>query len=150
MLSGTRRCLLSRWIVRQLCLCRLLPSGNSIRSSLALLVAQRSECGYCVSAHTAVGKMVGLSADEISASREGRASDDRDAAALRLADSILETKGGVSDDDLSAARDAGLSDGEILEIATNVIANLFTNYVNRLANTDIDFPVVDLQETAVV
>jgi hypothetical protein len=55
----------------------------------------------------------------------------------------------VSDDDLSAARDAGLSDGEILEVATNVIANLFTNYVNRLAKTDIDFPVVDLQETAV-
>jgi hypothetical protein len=39
------------------------------------------------------------------------------------------------------ARDAGLSEADIVETVGNVVANIFTNYLNNLANTDIDFPV---------
>src|SRR3978361_95611 len=39
------------------------------REQLALLTAQENHCDYCLSAHTAIGKMVGLNDGEIVASR---------------------------------------------------------------------------------
>ena len=35
------------------------------REQLALAVAQENGCDYCLAAHSAIGKMVGLSADQI-------------------------------------------------------------------------------------
>jgi AhpD family alkylhydroperoxidase len=115
-----------------------------LREKIALLAAQENACDYCVSAHTAVGRIVGIADDEIAASRRGESSDAKDAAALAFTRSFFDTKGAVSDADLAAIRDAGYADGEIAEIAGNAIASIFTNYFNRLAQTEIDFPKVEL------
>lgn len=50
----------------------------------------------------------------------------------------------MSDVALSAVRAAGFSDGEIMEIVTNVALNILTNYVNLVAQTVVDFPRVEL------
>ncbi len=42
------------------------------REQIALLTAQANHCDYCLSAHTAIGKMVGLDREQIVASRAGR------------------------------------------------------------------------------
>lgn len=55
--------------------------------------------------------------------------------------SVVE-RGAVSAAQLATLREAGVTDGEALEVVTNVVLNIFTNYVNLLADTDIDFPVV--------
>jgi alkylhydroperoxidase family enzyme len=60
---------------------------------------------------------------------------------LDLALGVVAERGLVVDADLRAARDAGLSEADIVETVGNVVANIFTNYLNNLANTDIDFPV---------
>jgi len=39
-------------------------------------------------------------------------------------------------------RQAGLSDGEIAEVVAHVALNVFTNYFNKAAEVDIDFPRV--------
>ena len=78
---------------------------------------------------------------EIDAHLAGRSDDPRTAAILRLARSVLETRGFVADADLGAARAAGLSEADIVETVANVVANIFTNYLNHVAATDIDFPV---------
>ena len=57
---------------------------------------------------------------------------------------ILETRGRVSDDDLAVARAGGLSEAETCEVLAHVALNVFTNYFNRLADTEIDFPKVDV------
>jgi len=54
---------------------------------------------------------------------------------------VIEKRGKVSDAELAAARDAGLSEGEVAEI---VALNTFTNYFNGVARTEIDFPRVPL------
>ena len=46
----------------------------------------------------------------------------------------------LSDEDIAAARVAGLTEPDIVETVANVVANIFTNYLNHVANTDIDFP----------
>jgi uncharacterized peroxidase-related enzyme len=112
------------------------------REQLALLTAQGNHCDYCLSAHTAIGKMVGLNHEQIVASREGDGGNPKTTAALTFAKRILDTKGQVTEADLAAVRSAGFSEGEIAEIIAHVALNVFTNYFNVATDVDIDFPKV--------
>jgi uncharacterized peroxidase-related enzyme len=115
-----------------------------LREQVALIVAEANICEYCLSAHTAIGKMVGLSEDDISASRQAKANDPKAEAALNLALHIVVSRGELNDADVNAARQAGLDDGEIAELIANVALNIFTNYFNHIAQTVIDFPKAPL------
>ena len=119
-----------------------------IREELALLTAQQNHCNYCLSAHTAIGKMVGLNHDEIVASRGGKGSSPKATAALAFAKRLLDTKGWISEADLTTARSAGFSEGEIAEIIAHVALNVFTNYFNNATDVDIDFPKVSHSDIA--
>ena len=112
------------------------------REELALLTAQQNHCNYCLSAHTAIGKMAGLDCQQIVGSRAGHGTSLRTTAALHFATRVLETKGEISDADLAAVREVGFAEGEIAEILAHVALNVFTNYFNVAANVDIDFPKV--------
>ena len=122
-----------------------LASGSlsaKVREQIALTVAEANACNYCLSAHTAIGGMVGLKADAIADARSAKASEPKVHAILALARSIVVAKGKLDDRDLSTARNAGLTDGEILEVTGNVVLNILTNYVNHVADPEIDFPAV--------
>jgi len=119
-----------------------------LREQIALVTAQQNHCDYCLSAHTAIGKMVGLTAEQISVSRKGHAASEKVTAALTFAKRILDTKGQVTEQDLASVREAGYLDGEIAEIIAHVALNVFTNYFNIATEVDIDFPKVSYQEAA--
>lgn len=112
------------------------------REQIALVVAEANACGYCAAAHGAIGKMVGLSEAQIMQARNGDADAPRDAAVLTLARRIVETRGHVPTAELDAFKAAGFDDAAILEVLTNTVLNIFTNYTNHIAGTEIDFPVV--------
>ncbi len=118
------------------------------RERLALVTAQQNGCDYCLSAHSAIGKMVGLTPEQIAESRKGQGDDARTSAALAFTQRVLETHGGINDGDLAAVRQAGFSDGEIAEIIAHVALNVLTNYFNKAAQVDIDFPKVSFTEIA--
>ncbi|MEZ6196877.1 MAG: carboxymuconolactone decarboxylase family protein [Planctomycetota bacterium] len=113
-----------------------------LRERIALALAELNACGYCLSAHTAIGGMLRIPAEEIEAARRGEAPDARDAAAITLARQVLLERGHVRDAQLAAARAAGLDDQDIAEIFGVALLNLFTNWFNHLAVTPIDFPEV--------
>lgn len=113
-----------------------------VREQLALVIANTNGCDYCASAHQAIGKMVGLSPEDVTRSLGGQGTDAKTTAALTFAKAVLADRGHVSDAALAAVRAAGWSDEEILEITANVALNVFTNYFNSVAGTDIDFPRV--------
>lgn len=115
----------------------------SIREGIALLAAETNECAYCLSAHTALGRMAGLSADQIEAARDGQGTDAASSAALGFARRVLETRGGVEASDVDRVRAAGFTDTEITEIVGAVALNLFTNTFNRAFDVAIDFPRVE-------
>jgi uncharacterized peroxidase-related enzyme len=119
-----------------------------IREQLALATAQQNHCDYCLSAHTTIGKMVGLSPGQIRESREGKAENPKAAAALVFATLVLDGRGQVSESDLAAVRAAGFSDGEIAEIIAHVALNIFTHYFNIATDVAIDFPKVSHTEIA--
>jgi len=118
----------------------LLPA--SLREQIALAVAGENSCDYCASAHTAVGKGTGLGAEELARNLQGRSEDARVEAALVFARKVVAERGWVAESDIQALRDAGFGDGEVVEIVTHIGVNLFTNYFNHIAGTEIDFPVV--------
>lgn len=111
-----------------------------LREQIALTVAQANGCNYCLAAHSAVGKMVGLSVSQIADSRRGTAVDSKVDAVLRLARQVIDQRGWVTDDDLADARRTGLDDEAITEVVANVALNTFTNYFNHVAGTAVDFP----------
>lgn len=122
--------------------------GGKIGERIAIAVAQQNGCEYCLSAHTVIGGMHGLDAAELVAARRGASTDPRATAAMTLALTILRTRGQVEDAALASARLAGLSDGDIVEIVAHVALNVFTNALNNLARTAVDFPVVRITEAA--
>jgi uncharacterized peroxidase-related enzyme len=111
-----------------------------VREQIALTVAQRNRCDYCLAAHSTVGKMVGLTEEQILDSRHGKAIDSKTDAVLRLAGLLVDNQGRISDRELEEARAAGLNDATIAEIVATVALNIFTNYFNHVADPEIDFP----------
>ncbi|MFQ5491756.1 MAG: carboxymuconolactone decarboxylase family protein [Phycisphaerae bacterium] len=124
--------------------------GAKLREQIALTVANASSCQYCASAHTALGNKLGLSEAEAKASLDATSEDPKVQAVLRFARNIVENRGWVSEQAWSDLRQAGYSDGQVAEIIATVGINLFTNYFNHIAETEIDFPVVDVAEPAAV
>lgn len=118
------------------------------RELVALAVAQENACEYCLSAHSAIARSLGLSPAEIEQARRGEAADAVDQAVARFAAQLVRRRGGVTDTELAAARSAGLDDGLLVEITAQVALNTLTNSLNRLAETDIDFPRVQLRPAA--
>jgi len=120
-----------------------------LRESIALAIAEYNGCDYCLSAHDYLGRNVARLGDsDIDAARDGRAHDPRTDAALRFARRVAETRGRVTDIDLATLRAAGFDDATVIEIVVNVALNVLTNYVNNVAQTDIDFPKVSARLAA--
>ena len=119
------------------------------RERIALTVAEINGCGYCLAAHTYIGKnLVKLDDREIDASRGASSGDPKAAAALRFAAKVVHARGHVSDEDVAEVKHAGYDDAEVLEIVAHVALNTLTNYVGEVAKTDIDFPVVAARSAA--
>lgn len=118
-------------------------AGTRLREQIALTVAGSNGCDYCASAHRFLAKAAGVDSDEVTRNLRGEANNARTAAALKFAQTLVIDHGQVTDQELEAVRSAGFSDEEIVEIIGNVAVNLFTNYFNHVADTEIDFPKVN-------
>lgn len=119
------------------------------RERIAIAVAQVNGCDYCLSAHTYLGlNLARLDDGEVELNRRGGSSDPKAAAAVAFAVKVAQSRGQVSDADLQAVRAAAFSDAQIVEIVALVAENVLTNFLNNVALTDIDFPVVRVSEAA--
>lgn len=116
-----------------------LPAAT--RERIALAVAEVNGCSYCLAAHTYLGRnLARLDDAEIAANRAGGSGDEKAHAAVKFAATIARERGHVGPEDLAAVRAAGYDDAQIIEIVQHVALNTWTNYVNEVGGTDIDFP----------
>lgn len=128
-------------------------NGNfnaKFREQLALAIAEENECNYCLSAHTAIGKMSGLTETEIEQNRQAQANDAKTQAGLEFAKLVTRNKGVVSNEALENFKAAGYNDSDVLEVVLNVVSNTLTNYVNHIAKTEVDFPSVEAGKFSVI
>jgi uncharacterized peroxidase-related enzyme len=111
-----------------------------LREQIALVVGEANACGYCLAAHTALGRRAGLTEEEAKEARRASSRDGKERAALVFARKVVQDRGVVTDDDVEQLRRAGYTDGQVGEIVANVALNIFTNCFNHVAATELDFP----------
>ena len=113
------------------------------RERIALAVAEINGCTYCLSAHTYLGKhLAKLDEAEMIANRNGASNDPKADAAVRFAVKVVRQHGHVGEADIAAVKSAGYDDAQVIEIVLHVALNTWTNYINEVAKTDVDFPLV--------
>jgi len=116
---------------------------------IALAIAEVNGCDHCLSAHIYLGRnLAKLDDAEISANRSGASNDPKADAAVRFAAKVARERGHVGEDDVRAVKLAGYDDAQVIEIVLHVALNTWTNYINEVAKTDIDFPVVNNRKAA--
>jgi len=119
--------------------------GARLGEQIAVAIADRNDCEYCLAAHTALGRKAGATAEEMSAAQAGESSDPKTAAALRFALAVVNNRAKIEDAQVQDLRAAGFGEEEIVEILAHVALNLFTNYVNVAFQVPVDFPGVKLR-----
>ncbi len=122
----------------------------ALREQIAVAIAGVNGCDYCASAHTAAGKGAGVAAEELQANLRGFSGEPKVEAALTFAKAVVTKRGWVADEDVENFRTAGYGDGELAEVIALVALNTFSNYFNHVAETEIDFPLVESSERAKV
>jgi uncharacterized peroxidase-related enzyme len=118
--------------------------GAKLGEKIAVAIANKNACEYCLAAHTVLGQGAGASAAEMSAAQSGKSSDAKTAAALRFALNIVNSRAQISNADVDTVRNAGFNDEQIMEIMAHVALNTFTNYVNIAFDVPVDFPKIAL------
>ena len=119
------------------------------RERIALAVAQANGCDYCLSAHAYLGlNLAKIDDAEIALNRKGASSDAKANGAVAFAAKLIQARGKITDADLQAVRTAGFTDAQIVEIVAVVAENVFTNFINIVAQTEIDFPIVRASDIA--
>jgi len=148
---------LGRVIARSLPLTRAaLAFGDALRrgrfsgafaEQLAIAVANENRCRYCLAAHTAAGRALGLDERALAGARTGLAADPATSAALAFVQTVVRERGHVSDADLDAVRAAGWTDGDVVELVGHAIATTLTNYLHHLSCAPVDFATVDFADS---
>lgn len=116
-----------------------------LREQIALTVAQTNHCDYSLAQHTSLAGRLGLTGEEILESRESFTEDTKTNAALQFAHDLVTRSEECS---IQEVREAGYSDSEIVEIVAQVAVNMFENYLNIVAQTDLDFPKAGVKTKA--
>ncbi|MGF6175903.1 carboxymuconolactone decarboxylase family protein [Ensifer sp. 4252] len=122
--------------------------GAKLGEQIAVAVADRNDCHYCLAAHTALGRKAGATAQEMADAQRCHSSDPKTAAVLSFVRTLVEQRGQISDADVKTVRNAGFDDQDIVEIIAHLALNLFTNYINVALAVPVDFPGVKLVREA--
>lgn len=122
--------------------------GAKLGEQIAVAIADRNNCSYCLAAHTGLGRKAGATVEEMAEAQAGRSTDTRTAAALQFAIAVVDKRAGIQASDVDALRTAGFDDEEIVEIIAHIALNLFTNYLNVALDVPVDFPGVKLTRAA--
>lgn len=112
-----------------------------LREEIALIVGQTNHCQYCLSAHTAIAKGLGIKEQDILNARQGESKDPKDQAILKFVKAVVESRGRIQNQDIANLKAAGVNDTELVEILLLINLNMFTNYFNLVTDPKIDFPL---------
>lgn len=111
------------------------------REVVNLVVSQVNGCQYCLAAHTALGKMVGFTDDQVLAIRKAHVDfDSRLDALAKFVAEVTEKRGHVSDAAKDALFAAGWSHGQVVDILIVVGDKIISNYLHAVTQIPIDFP----------
>jgi len=117
-------------------------SFSPIEQQVIYLTANyEHECHYCMAAHSGLAKMIGMSADDIQALRNGTALSDLKLQALRhFTQRMIQARGWVDEREIEAFLAAGYTQQQLLEVILGIAIKIMHNYTNHIAKTPLDKP----------
>jgi uncharacterized peroxidase-related enzyme len=114
------------------------------REVINLAVSQVNNCDYCLAAHTALGKMLGLTEAQIVEIRRGRAAFDAKLDALAgFARAVAEQRGHVSAEATDAFLAAGWTQANLVDVIVAVGDKTISNYLHGVTKIPVDFPAAE-------
>jgi uncharacterized peroxidase-related enzyme len=112
------------------------------REVINLVVSQVNNCQYCLSAHTALGKMNGFSDEQILEIRTGSAGFDSKLNALaQFAKSVAENRGKANELAVNLFFEAGYNEANLIDVVIVIGDKIISNYIHNLTKFEIDFPL---------
>lgn len=116
-----------------------------------LAVSQVNNCIYCLSAHTAIGKMNGFTEDQILELRSGQASFNSKLDALaKFAKNVTENRGRTDEAVLENLLNAGYTKGQVIDVLVQVGDKTISNYIHSTTQVPVDFPIAQPLESLAV
>jgi uncharacterized peroxidase-related enzyme len=112
------------------------------RQQVALAVTEINAASWTLSARYDAGKRLGLTPQEMQLAQNGDAADPKADTMLRFTRAVVLQRGDISDEDFQALGKAGFTDAQIIEIVANIALNIFSNYFNSVAKTEVDLPLL--------
>jgi uncharacterized peroxidase-related enzyme len=112
--------------------------------AVQLAASNLAGCDYCQAAHTAIGKGHGMTDAQALGARKGHVEGDARMDALaKFTRAVVDTRGHVTDAQLSAFKAAGFDDQAVVEVVGLVALATLTNTFNNVHHSVSDFPAVE-------
>ena len=108
--------------------------------AIALATSQVNECAYCLSAHTAIGKMNGFTEEETLDLRFNSSSNLKFNALVTLASELAKEKGRASEIAIENCCGVGYAKSSFAELIGIVSLTTITNSIYHNGGFEIDFP----------
>ncbi len=112
---------------------------NKEQQAIELAVATYNECHYCTAAHCTLGKLAGITSDDLDAIKsDGLPQDQRLKALVSATRLLLEKRGWLDANELQSLAALGVERAQVYEIIALIGLKTISNYVNHIAHTEVD------------
>lgn len=109
------------------------------RQVVLLAVSVKNRCEYCTAAHGMLANMNGLDRAEVDKLQLGAELGNRRLETIRkFAETIVESRGRVPEEDIEMFASAGFTRAQVLEVISGVALKTLTNYVNHIAKPPVN------------
>ena len=115
--------------------------NNREKEAVNLIVSQVNGCVYCQSAHTVIGKMNGLTDEQILDFRRGKSDNPKLHALVKLAADITKNKGRASEESVKEFYAQGYTNENLIDVILLVSDKTAMNYIHNLTQVPVDFPL---------
>ncbi len=111
------------------------------KEAVNLIVSQVNGCIYCQSAHTAIGKMIGFTDEQLIAIRHGKSAQPKLNALVSLAADITAQRGNASPELVDEFYAQGYTDEHLVDLVLQISDKTAMNYLHNLTKIPVDFPL---------
>lgn len=108
--------------------------------AVALATSQANDCAYCLSAHTAIGKMNGFTEEETLGLRNNSIADSKLNALVTLTSELVNMMGHPTEATIDNFFEAGYNKAAFAEVIAITALTTITNNVYHNGGFEIDFP----------
>jgi alkylhydroperoxidase family enzyme len=111
-----------------------------MRALVGILIAETYSCEYLLAARCEMARKAGISEEDLKLARRQTSTDPKEDVGLNFVRNVILRHADISPANLAEVKEAGYSDGEIVELIAQTSINLWAYYLIQIAQPALDFP----------